>query len=125
LQLGGPEAALETLQQAVQLAQETGYVRVLLDIPALAPADWSDDEALAASLGEVKDLLTKREHDVLALLAEDLTYAQIGEELVISLSTVRAHVNRIYKKLAVHRRDQAIQRARELGLLRPSPSDFT
>jgi len=37
---------------------------------------------------------------------------------VISLSTVRAHVNRIYKKLDVHRRDQAIQRARELGLLR-------
>jgi LuxR family maltose regulon positive regulatory protein len=125
LQLGGLEAARETLQQAAQLAQETGYVRVLLDIPALAPADWSDDEALAASLGEVKGLLTKREHDVLALLAEDLTYAQIGEELVISLSTVRAHVNRIYKKLAVHRRDQAVQRAREFGLLRPSPSDFT
>ena len=99
------------------MARETGYVRVLLDIPALAMVDWSDDEAIAGSLDSARRLLTEREQEVLALLAKDLTYEQIGQELTISLSTVRAHVNRIYKKLDVHRRIQAVQQARELGWL--------
>jgi ATP/maltotriose-dependent transcriptional regulator MalT len=38
--------------------------------------------------------------------------------LVISIGTVNTHVRRIYKKLGVHRRDQATGRAQELGLLR-------
>lgn len=62
-------------------------------------------------------MLTRREHAVLALLAQDHTYAQIAEEMVISASTVRTHIGHIYRKLAVHRRNQAVQRARELGLL--------
>ncbi|MEZ4769612.1 MAG: LuxR C-terminal-related transcriptional regulator [Caldilineales bacterium] len=41
---------------------------------------------------------------------------------MISINTVRTHVRNAYKKLGVHRRDQAIRRAQELGLL-PQPPD--
>ncbi|MBK8048825.1 MAG: helix-turn-helix transcriptional regulator [Anaerolineales bacterium] len=59
--------------------------------------------------------LTAQEKNVLRLLAADYTYAQIAEELIISLNTVRAHVTSIYRKLAVHRRDQAIAAVYGLG----------
>jgi DNA-binding CsgD family transcriptional regulator len=65
--------------------------------------DWSGDDAIAGSLDRARQLLTERAQEVLALLADNLTYAQIGEELMISLSTVRTHVDRVYKKLDVHR----------------------
>jgi LuxR family maltose regulon positive regulatory protein len=62
-------------------------------------------------------LLTAQEQAVLTLLAEDLTYEQIAQALTISINTVRTHVKNIYRKLAVRRRDQAIQRAQVLGLV--------
>ena len=92
----------------------TGYVRVLLDIPALAAlraAPASDAPAAAVSL------LTEQERAVLSLLAADRTYDQIAAGLVISVNTVRTHVKHLYRKLGAHRRDQAIQRALELGLV--------
>ena len=55
--------------------------------------------------------------EVLRLLAEGLTYAEIAERLVVSLNTVRFHVKEIYRKLGVNRQAQAVARARELGLL--------
>ena len=54
---------------------------------------------------------------MLKLLAADYTYDQIGAELVLSIGTVRTHVRHIYKKLGVHRRDQAIAVAQRRGLL--------
>jgi LuxR family maltose regulon positive regulatory protein len=121
LKLYGVEAAREALEQAAHLAHETGYVRVLLDIPALATAlataAWLDDETALAALVKGRQLLTEREQEVLALLAENCTYPQMAEKLVISINTVRSHVRHIYRKLAVRRRGQAIRRAQELGLL--------
>ena len=61
--------------------------------------------------------LSQRELEVLQLLAEGLTYAEIAERLVVSLNTVRFHVKEIYGKLGVNRQAQAVARARELGLL--------
>ena len=122
LQTGEEDVAHKTLLRAEELVARTGYVRVLLDIPALAaltPAEGCDDKTVAAPLAKGKHLLTEQEQAVLTLLADDRTYAQVAGELVISINTVRTHVRHIYKKLAVHRRDQAIRRARELGLLRP------
>jgi LuxR family maltose regulon positive regulatory protein len=65
----------------------------------------------------VVEPLSERELEVLHLMAEGAKYAQIAEQLVISLNTVRHHTRNIYGKLDVHSRAQAIVRARELGLL--------
>ena len=61
--------------------------------------------------------LTDRELDVLRLLPTSLAAAEIAGELVVAPSTVRTHIKSIYSKLEVHRRMEAVARARELGLL--------
>jgi len=64
------------------------------------------------------DPLTKRELEVLHLIAAGLSNREIAERLFIGLSTVKKHTNRMYSKLGVKRRTQAIIRARELHLLK-------
>lgn len=59
--------------------------------------------------------LTSRERDVLELIAQGLGNDAIAEELAVSPKTVRNHVTRIYTKLEVTRRAQAVVRAREAG----------
>jgi LuxR family maltose regulon positive regulatory protein len=61
--------------------------------------------------------LSEREHEVLRLLRTALSAPEIAAQLYISVNTVRSHVKRIYGKLDVHSRMEAIQRAEELGLL--------
>ena len=65
--------------------------------------------------------LTDRERDVLDLIARGLTNAAIAERLVLSSKTVRNHISRIYSKLDVDHRGQAIVLAREAGLGRDQP----
>lgn len=55
--------------------------------------------------------LTERETDVLEQLAKGLNYQQIAENLIISPSTVRKHIENIYKKLQVHNKMEAVQKA--------------
>jgi DNA-binding NarL/FixJ family response regulator len=52
--------------------------------------------------------LTKREHEILALLAKGYLYKEIADQLGITLSTVRAHLHTIYEKLHVQSRTQAV-----------------
>jgi DNA-binding NarL/FixJ family response regulator len=52
--------------------------------------------------------LTKREHEILALLAKGYLYKEIADLLTITLSTVRAHLHTIYEKLHVQSRTQAV-----------------
>ena len=54
---------------------------------------------------------------MLRLVAAGLTNQQIADELVVVVATVKAHINRIYRKLDVTNRVQAVTRARELNLL--------
>jgi LuxR family maltose regulon positive regulatory protein len=61
--------------------------------------------------------LSKREREVLGLIAAGLTNREIAAELYIAAGTVKRHLNNIYGKLQVHSRTQAVARARELGLL--------
>lgn len=61
--------------------------------------------------------LTNREMEVLHLLAEGLSNAEIMGRLVISLPTVKSHTRNIYGKLDVHDRKAAVHRARELGII--------
>jgi LuxR family transcriptional regulator, maltose regulon positive regulatory protein len=118
--------AVKTLGEAEALAQETGYVRVLLDIPDIAKLlhEVTDSSparkvrrAQAALAPGAPIELTDQECVILDLLVAEYSYQQIADELVISRNTVCTHVRHIYRKLAVHRRERAIERARWLGLI--------
>ena len=61
--------------------------------------------------------LTKREQEILSLLAEGSNYAMVGEKLFISLDTVRNHIRHIYEKLQVHSKSQAVAKALRQGLV--------
>ena len=54
------------------------------------------------------ETLTERERSVLDLLSKGFLYKQIGEELGISLDTVRSHLRKVYEKLHVHSRTEAV-----------------
>ena len=65
---------------------------------------------------DVAEDLTARELEVLSLVAEGLTDAEVAERLVVSLRTVHAHLRSIYRKLDVHTRSAATRYALEHGL---------
>ena len=62
--------------------------------------------------------LSERELEVPALLASGRTNAEIGRELYVAVGTVKSHVNNIYRKLGAANRAEAVNRAREMRLLR-------
>jgi DNA-binding CsgD family transcriptional regulator len=57
------------------------------------------------------------EVEVLRLLAESISYTEIGKELLISRNTVRSHVQHVYTKLGASGRTDAVDTARKLGLI--------
>lgn len=71
------------------------------------------------------DELTPRELEVLRLVAEGKTNAEIAQSLFVSVGTVKADVERIIDKLGVSDRTQAAVRAVELGYIRPSPESHS
>jgi DNA-binding NarL/FixJ family response regulator len=72
---------------------------------------------LARESSETAAALTTREREVLALLADGFTLRQMGRRLGISPRTVERHVARIYRKLEVRSRVQAVTRAAALDLI--------
>jgi DNA-binding CsgD family transcriptional regulator len=58
---------------------------------------------------------------VLRYLPTNLSAPEIARELSVSVTTVRTHMRHLFAKLDVHRRTDAVTRARDLGLLAPSP----
>ena len=74
----------------------------------LAPQDAAKSEAFPE--------LTQRELEILELIAQGMSNAEISENLVIAVKTVRNHVSNIFNKLQVADRVQAVIRAREAGL---------
>ncbi|MCP9752300.1 response regulator transcription factor [Ferruginibacter sp. HRS2-29] len=70
------------------------------------------NETAIAELG-----LSKRELEVLELMAEGLSNQEIAERLFISLSTIKTHAARLFEKLDVKRRTQAVEKAKKTGLI--------
>ena len=65
----------------------------------------------------IPEPLSKRELDILQLIASGRTNQEIAEILVIAVSTVKSHINNLYGKLGTNRRTEAIAIAHDLGLL--------
>ena len=63
--------------------------------------------------------LSKREIEVLELIAEGFSNQEIADQLFVSLNTTKTHISNIYSKLNVKRRTQAIQKARDLAIVNP------
>lgn len=77
-----------------------------------------EDGPFALDPARLKELgITPREHEILGLIAEGLSNREIGERLFVSENTVKTHSSRLFEKLAVNRRVQAVQKGRELGLI--------
>lgn len=73
--------------------------------------------AVAASRPAVANPLSPRETEVLNLLARGMSFAEISSVLNISCHTVTAHIKKIYRKLQVHSRGEAVYEAAQLGIL--------
>ena len=80
--------------------------------PAPAPAEFRRNDAAIRSLG-----LTARECEILALLASGGSNKELARALGISPNTVKTHVARLYEKLEVQKRIEAIEKARWLALI--------
>ena len=95
--------------------QRTAHAALVSDLlDLLAGASLGPPPAQPLSLRED---LSESELRVLGYLPSNLTAPEIAAELCVSTSTVKTHMHQIYAKLDVHKRTEAVQRARELGLL--------
>jgi LuxR family maltose regulon positive regulatory protein len=133
--LGEPEAAERSVERALDLAEPQGHAWIWLAVPgarellAAHPAHRTAHAAFLRTLldlfeggapGELAEPLNDRELTVLRFLPSNLSAAEIGSELFLSVNTVKTHMRKLYAKLDVHTRAEAVQRGRALGLLAPS-----
>jgi LuxR family maltose regulon positive regulatory protein len=133
-----PERALHALERALSLAEPEGYVRIFVDegppmaemlrqaaergiapryVCELLTEFGAPDPVGPCHAQPLIEPLSDREIEVLRLAAAGLSNREIAEQLYISINTVKAHTKSVYRKLDVHNRTQAINRAQELGLL--------
>ncbi|MEV6882930.1 response regulator transcription factor [Streptomyces sp. NPDC051135] len=114
------DASADQLAEAVRVVAAgdallaPGITRRL--ISEFARLDDRPPAPLKARVGE----LTERETEVLALIAQGLSNAEIAQRLVVAEQTVKTHVGRILVKLGLRDRTQAAVFAYESGLVRPS-----
>ena len=85
--------------------------------PAASPATPRRREDPTDISELVVEPLTAKEQEVLGHLEELLTTEEMAEKMFVSVNTIRTHVRSILRKLGVNRRNSAVRRARELGLL--------
>jgi len=84
---------------------------VVKEIPVVAQP-FSVNEARLRELG-----ITRREREILELIAMGLSNREIAERLFVSENTVKTHSSRLFDKLSAKRRTQAVQIRKELGLI--------
>src|ERR1700677_4646162 len=83
---------------------------VEIAVPAVT-AKVTADDTVRERLG-----ITRRELEILELVARGMSNREIGETLFVSENTVKTHCSRAFDKLGARRRTEAVQRSRELGL---------
>jgi LuxR family transcriptional regulator, maltose regulon positive regulatory protein len=138
--LGDQRAAEASLERALDLAEPQGIVLpfVLVDVRDLLERLRPDRTAHATLRQTVLDVLagsapksvgaasplgeelSEAELRVVRYLPTNLRASDIAAELFVSTNTIRTHLRHIYAKLDAHGRAEAVDRARELGLLAPS-----
>lgn len=111
-------AAADELGQPQLAAGSLGRAEVLSHRMGLSGAHPRRAHVATSSSREAP--LTAAEQNVLAHLDAHRTLAQTAEALFISPNTLKTHLRRIYRKLGVSGRDQALERARVLGLYEPA-----
>ena len=130
--LDEPAAAERSLERALALAEPPGRVFMFLTVPGVArvldahplhrtahPAHLKALRAHTAGGGPApEEPLSERELAVLRFLPTNLSAAEIGGELFISVHTVKTHMRKLYAKLGAHTRAEAVELARAHGLLR-------
>ena len=139
--LGKEAAAIKTIDQALSLAEGEVYMRTFLDegepmvqlLYAAAAKGFHRDyigkllaefaaeiavQEQEAGKSELVEPLSKREIEVLELIAAGNSNQEIALQLHISLSTVKGHTSNIYGKLGVHNRTQAVSRGKDLGIIK-------
>jgi LuxR family maltose regulon positive regulatory protein len=140
--LGDPSAAGRAVERALDLAEADGALSWFLLHPAtgLLARQARQGTAHAALVAEILGLLSgkapapraggrrplldplsKSELRVLRYLPTHLSAPEIAGELYVSPTTVKTHLRNLYAKLGVHSRTDAVEAARALGLLAPSP----
>lgn len=87
-------------------------VVVIREVPVRMDAPFVLDAEKLKGVG-----LTPREHEILALIAQGLSNREIGEKLFVSENTVKTHSSRLFEKMQVNRRVQAVQKGKEFGLI--------
>ncbi|MEM7129266.1 MAG: LuxR C-terminal-related transcriptional regulator [Chloroflexota bacterium] len=97
------------------------YINTLVAHQRILSSSWLPNKSENAS-DELRDnassgLLTRRETEILQLIAENYSNQEIADVLVLSLATIKRHVYNIYQKLEVKRRGHAVARGQELGIL--------
>ncbi|HTX44758.1 MAG TPA: LuxR C-terminal-related transcriptional regulator [Solirubrobacteraceae bacterium] len=140
--LGDAAAAARSLERALELAAPESILLPFLLHPAprllayhrrhranhgalvSAILNLQADPEPASPLREPEHLrepLTERELRVLRYLPTNLSLREIADELGVSVSTIKTHIEHLYAKLDVHRRREAVERARALGLIASAP----
>ena len=139
---GEKEKAMQVLDDALMLAEPGGFIRTFVDeglpmsqllFEAAARGMMPDytDKLLASIKAEQKSedkstpiiakaligSLSQRELEILKLIALGLSNRAIGERLFLAVDTVKGHNRRIFDKLQVQNRTEAVARAHELGLM--------
>jgi LuxR family maltose regulon positive regulatory protein len=97
---------------------EPKYITELLAAFSLhGEADESRTPASRLSGAYLIEPLSERELQVLRFLNTSLSTPEIAREMILAPSTIRTHVRNIYAKLGTHGRIEAIQKAKDLGLI--------
>jgi NarL family two-component system response regulator LiaR len=97
-------------RETVVVREVPVHVEVHVPVPVVGP--FVRNETRLAQLG-----ITPRELEILEAMAAGLSNREMAERLFVSENTVKTHTARLFDKLSARRRTQAVQRAKEAGLI--------